>query len=152
MTLLHIPKGLLEEAGLFFEDRGSFGYEGTAMVAAGNPGFADRLVIPDQIAGDRGSWVEVTHKGKLELAAALRGVSIYVSRIHSHALEAFHSPVDDRNPILTYPGALSIVVPFYGLGLRRGLGACGVFQLTGEHKWLELEPGGKRDSVVVEVD
>ncbi len=151
MTVLHIPKGLFEEARHFFEDRGSFGYEGTAMIAARTPGRADKLVIPDQIAGDRGSWVEVTDKGKLELAAALRDGSIYVSRIHSHALEAFHSPVDDRNPILTYPGALSIVVPYYGLGLRRGLGACAVFELR-EHNWIELKPGGKRDSVVIELD
>lgn len=151
MTVLHIPRGLLEEARLFLEDRGSFGYEGTAMIAARTPGLADKLVVPDQIAGDRGSWVEVTDKGKLELAAALRDGSIYVSRIHSHALEAFHSPVDDRNPILTYPGALSIVVPYFGLGLRQGLDACAVFQLR-DHNWLELKPGSKRDEVVVERD
>jgi hypothetical protein len=149
--VVHIPKGLFAEARLFFEGRGSFGYEGTAMIAARNPGRADKLVIPDQIAGDRGSWVEVTDKGKLELAAALRDGSIYVSRIHSHALEAFHSMVDDRNPILTYPGALSIVVPYYGLGLRHGLGACAVFQLR-DHNWVELKPGSKRDSVVIEID
>ncbi len=121
------------------------------MIAARTPGFADKLVVPDQIAGDRGSWVEVTDKGKLELAAALRDGSIYVSRIHSHALEAFHSPVDDRNPILTYPGALSIVVPYFGLGLRQGLSACAVFQLR-DHNWFELKPGSKRDEVVIERD
>jgi hypothetical protein len=151
MTALHIPRGLLEEVRLFFEDRGSFGYEGTAMIAAPTPDLAAKLVIPDQIAGDRGSWVEVTDKGKLELAAALGDGSIYVSRIHSHALEAFHSPVDDRNPILTYPGALSVVVPYYGLGLRHGLGACAVFQLR-DHSWVELTPGSKRDAVVIELD
>lgn len=152
MTVLHIPRHLLEEARLFFEDRGSFGYEGTAMIAARDPTRAEKLVIPDQIAGYRGAWVEVTDRGKLELAAALRDGSVFVSRIHSHALEAFHSAVDDRNPILTYPGALSVVVPYYGLGLRRGLGACGVFQLAGEPSWVALEPGSKRDSVVVEID
>jgi len=148
--MLRIPTGLLEEARRFFEDRGSLGYEGTAMIAARTPGRADKLVIPNQIAGERGAWVEVTEDGKLELAAALRDGSIYVSRIHSHRMEAFHSNTDDRNPILSYEGALSIVVPYFGLGLRRGLEACAVYRLTAR-RWVELAHRG-RDPVVIQVD
>jgi hypothetical protein len=147
MPLL-IPRAILDEAAKFFEDRGAYGCEGTALIAGRLEGIADRLVIPDQVAeAGTGGRVEVTTKGKLELAAALRDGSIYVARIHSHPGEAFHSLADDRNPILTYEGALSIVVPFFGLGLRRGLDACAV--LVMKHRaWVELEAGVDRDSVV----
>lgn len=150
MTALRIPARVLQEAGDFLEGRGSYGFEGTAMIAGRSAELAERIVIPDQVAGDEGAWVEVTDKGKLELAAALRDGSIYVSRIHSHALSAFHSKIDDRNPILTYEGALSIVVPFFGLGLRHGLDACAVFQLQ-RGKWIEIPAGRLRDKVVIEI-
>jgi hypothetical protein len=52
-----------------------------------------------------------------------------VSRIHSHPGLAFHSETDDRNPALTFDGAFSIVVPYFGLGLRHGLDSCAVYRL-----------------------
>src|SRR5271157_1888480 len=123
---LVISSAILDQARSFFEERGSVGCEGTAMIA-GEAGVATQLVIPDQRAHPipRCS-VEVTRDGKSELAAALGPKEMYVSRIHSHPGLAFHSPADDANPAITYPGALSIVVPFFGLGLRNGLDACAV--------------------------
>lgn len=145
---LVIARPVLEEARRFFEDQGALGCEGTAMIAARQPELADRLLIPDQVAeSGTGGRVEVTRAGKVELAAAIRDGSIYVARIHSHPDAAFHSWADDRNPILTYEGALSIVVPYFGLGLRRGLDACAVFVLRGR-AWVDLEAGTDRDTVV----
>jgi len=148
MAPAFIAAAVLEEARIFFEDRGSFGLEGTAMIAGRDGGIGDRLVIPNQIAErEDGCRVEVTAKGKLELTAAIRDGSIYHARIHSHPGDAFHSRTDDRNPILTYEGALSIVVPFFGLGLRRGLDACAVYVLRGQ-SWVALQVGTSRDYVV----
>jgi hypothetical protein len=99
---------------------------------------ATRLVVPDQRAGTRtGCWVEVTERGKRELAATLTLQERYLARIHSHPDEAFHSPTDDANPGLTAEGAWSIVVPCFGLGLRRGLDACAVYQRAGG-RWERL--------------
>jgi hypothetical protein len=108
-----VTRSVLEAARAFFEEQGTQGLEGTALVAALDGGPADRLVVPTQQASraDGGCWVEVPLAGKLECAAALRPGERYVARIHSHPGEAFHSAADDRNPALTHQGALSIV-PF----------------------------------------
>jgi Prokaryotic homologs of the JAB domain len=140
-----VTRSVLGAAGAFFEEQGAKGLEGTALIAALDGGPADRLVVPTQQASraDGGCWVEVPLAGKLECAAALRPGERYVARIHSHPGEAFHSATDDRNPALTHQGALSIVVPFFGLGLRQGLDACAVFVLRGT-RWVELPAGPAR--------
>jgi hypothetical protein len=147
MTAL-IAKAVLEDARAFFEDRGAGGCEGTAMIAAALDGAAERLIVPDQVStpAPRCS-VEVTTRGKLELAAALGADERLVARIHSHPAGAFHSPTDDTNPALTFEGALSIVVPFFGLGLRRGLNACAIYRYAAR-RWVPLPPGPRRDQVV----
>lgn len=140
----YVTTEVLEQARVFFEDRGSYGCEGTAMIAAGPDRVGRRLVIPEQRAGQVPScWVQVTDQGKLQLAEALGRNETYIARIHSHPTEAFHSATDDKNPGLTNHGALSIVVPFFGLGLRRGLDTCAVYQL-GTDGWRYLDAGPAR--------
>ena len=119
----------LEDARVHFEDCGTRGLEGTAMLAGRPEVGITRCFVPDQI-GRRtrfGVSVEVTEQGKLQLAGALRKHERWMARIHSHPGEAFHSDTDDDNPGLTAEGALSIVVPFFGLGLSRGLEACAIY-------------------------
>lgn len=146
-TPLSIPHAVLQEAREFFEECGAEGHEGTALICRAEKSGSARLVIPPQVAGGEGAWVEVPLAGKLMLAAQLKGDERYVARIHSHPGEAFHSPTDDANPVLLFEGALSIVVPYYGLGLRRGLDNCAVFERR-QRRWLPLPPGLSRDSVV----
>jgi hypothetical protein len=145
-----IAASALEQARLFFEERGSYGYEGTGMLAGTSAAGVTRCVIPDQIArrSRYGVSVEVTERGKLDLATALALDERYLARIHSHPGEAFHSPTDDRNPGLTAEGALSLVIPFFGLGLRRGLDACAVFVYRGG-QWLKFASEELADYVVV---
>lgn len=146
MTLILSP-GLLDAARSFFEERGTLGLEGTAMIAGpAQP----RLVIPNQraVRTQHGVCVEVTSDGLYELATALNDGEQFVARIHSHPDEAFHSPTDDRNPVITFEGAVSIVVPFFGLGLRRGLDACAVYRRAGG-SWQELPAGPLRDRWIV---
>lgn len=134
-----IAAGALETARLFFEEQGAYGFEGTAMLAGTPEDGITRCVIPHQrpYRIGKGVGVEVTDKGKLELASALALDERWLARIHSHPDEAFHSHVDDKNPALTAEGGLSIVVPFFGLGLRRGLEVCAVHVFkAGE--WIEI--------------
>lgn len=132
---LVVPARLLEEARAIFEAAGAHGAEATAMfggLVMDGEQHATRLVVPDQHAGTRdGCWVEVTVRGKHELATALAFEERYVARIHSHPGEAFHSSTDDANLGLTAEGSWSIVVPYFGLGLRRGLQACALYQRRG---------------------
>jgi hypothetical protein len=144
VTLL-LGADVLDAARVFFEDRGASGCEGTAMIARDATTGAKRLVIPEQRAGAAPRcWVEVTDNGKLQLAAALGLDERYVARIHSHPMDAFHSLTDDENPAITFNGAISIVVPFYGLGLRHGLDACAVLIFT-NGQWHDLPAGPERD-------
>lgn len=145
--MIHISKTVLDEARAFFEDCGAGGCEGTALIAA-NGEVADLLVVPHQRATPHPRCsVEVTDKGTRQLATALGLNRTFVARIHSHPGSAFHSDTDDRNPALTFDGALSIVVPYFGLGLRNGLDACVLYQLrTG--RWVLVEPGVDRDRMV----
>lgn len=126
----------LKDAREFFEDAGAYGREGTGLLLGTRERgilTAKRFIAPDQVTGSNSCWVEVTMKGKLQVAASLARDELVVARIHSHPNEAFHSAVDDRNPVLTAEGAWSIVVPYFGLGLRRGLRACAVYQRMNGH-------------------
>jgi hypothetical protein len=138
---LRIASAALEDARRFFEQQGALGLEGTAMLAGSVGKGITRCVVPDQqgIRSPFGVAVEVTDRGKLQLAGALGLDERWIARIHSHPGEAYHSDTDERNPVLTAEGALSIVVPFFGLGLRRGLSACAIHIYRGG-LWLRLEP------------
>lgn len=142
MKKVRIPQAVLDEARSFLENAGSLGNEGTGMLAATvsrDIGSVTKFVGPDQSATPVGVGcsVEVTERGKLDLATSLELDEVYISRIHSHPGEAFHSSVDDRNRALTAEGSLSIVVPYFGLGLRRGLSACAIF-VHRYGRWVEL--------------
>ncbi len=151
MNSAYVTTEVLEQARAFLEERGSYGCEGSAMIAAGPDRVGRRLVTPEQRAGQvPDCWVEVTDHGKLQLAAALGRDETYIARIHSHPAQAFHSPTDDKNPGLTNHGALSIVVPFFGLGLRRGLDACAVYRL-GPDGWRHLDVGPDRAEILAVV-
>ena len=148
-TPLVLTSRVLEDARNFFEDRGTFGLEGTAMMKAGA---SLDLVVPRQNARRDAHGhvsVEVTPEGQMDLALALGAEDLYVARIHSHPGDAFHSSTDDANPVICFEGAVSIVVPFFGLGLRRGLDACAVY-LFHHGQWIELEPGPGRDRWIVQ--
>jgi hypothetical protein len=146
---LTLPGFVLDEVRLHLEEAGAAGVEATGFVVAGPDRVARHAVFPDQVAGrSPDCWVEVTDRGRTELALALGDDESYAARIHSHPGAAYHSATDDRNPALRYEGALSIVVPYFGLGLRtRTLGRCAVF-VRRAFRWVELTPGPGRDGVI----
>jgi hypothetical protein len=145
---LVLPTKVLEDAREFFEERGTFGLEGTAMIKTGA---GVELVVPRQRAS-RNAYghvnVEVPREGQMDLVRALASDEIYVARIHSHPGGAFHSAADDANPVISFEGGISIVVPYFGLGLRHGLDACAVYRFQGD-EWVELAAGPGRDRWIV---
>lgn len=148
VTTLMVPAAVLDAARRQLEDAGVEGVEATGLMVAGPDRVARRVVFPDQEAGRApGHWVQVTDQGKRELALALAPDELYVARIHSHPGYAFHSRIDERNPALCYEGALSVVVPFFGLGLRAGLQSCAVY-VRRRRQWVSLPPGLQRDEVI----
>lgn len=166
--VLLLSSEVLEQARVFFEECGARGCEGTALIAgtttgtttgassgvedAGGVLHGDTLVIPDQLATPvPRAGVSVSAAGDLDVVLALRPDQQYHARIHSHPALAFHSRTDDNNPALTHRGALSIVVPFFGLGLRHGLDACAVF-VRQNQRWRELRAGDPERDQWVRVD
>lgn len=152
MTLLRLrlTTGVLADVATFLTDRGADGAEGTGLIAAAAGADdwweAAFFIAPDQraVTEPHGCSVEVTDTGKEQLVAALPAGHVYLARVHSHPGEAFHSRTDDANPALTHLGALSIVVPYFGLGLRRGLDACAVYRLEDSRRWQALPAGAQR--------
>lgn len=145
---LVLPTRVIDEARHFFEERGTFGLEGTAMIKVGG---GVELVVPRQNA-QRNAYghvnVEVPREGQMDLARALGIDEFYAARIHSHPGDAFHSAADDANPVISFESGISIVVPFFGLGLRRGLDACAVYVFQGGG-WVELPAGADRELWIV---
>jgi hypothetical protein len=147
---VRLNAAVLDDVEAFLTDRGADGAEGTGLVSCTrrDDDWWDTVafVAPEQHAevGPLGCSVEVTERGKEQLAAALPAAHLYLLRVHSHPGQAFHSPTDDANPALTHTGALSIVVPYFGLGLRRGLDTCAVYRLDGG-TWKPLPVGAERD-------
>jgi proteasome lid subunit RPN8/RPN11 len=146
---LTVPANVLDEVRRHLEDAGAAGVEATGYLVAGPDGVARHAIFPDQVAGrSPACWVAVTDRGRAELALALGDDETYVARVHSHPGAAYHSTTDDRNPALRHEGALSIVVPYFGLGLRTNtLRRCAVFVRRARH-WVELAPGPGRDEVL----
>lgn len=151
MTLT-IPANVLDAARIAFEEAGAWGREATGLLSGNCDGInhvVKALTVPDQVASQAPRCsVEVTETGKLQLAAALRPDERWIARIHSHPSEAFHSPTDDANQVLTAEGSWSIVVPYFGLGLRRGISACAVLQLV-RGRWGPLSQTEMRSQIHV---
>ena len=147
-----MPAFVLDEVREHLEEAGAAGAEATGYLVAGPDRVARHAIFPDQVAGRAPDcWVAVTDRGRTELALALGDDETYAARVHSHPGPAFHSATDDRNPGLRHEGALSIVVPYFGLGLRAGLRRCAVF-VRRARRWVELAPGPDRDEVIRVVD
>ena len=129
--ILCLSRRALEDARAFFEEAGSRGCEGTGMLAGlrlADGWQADQFLAPDQRASaGPGVWVQVTDRGKAQIATGLGPGELWIARIHSHPGAAFHSATDDGNPVITAEGSWSIVVPYFGLGLRRGVESCAFF-------------------------
>lgn len=150
---IHLTQAVIDNAIAFLTARGENGWEGTGMIAFEDTPHgwtSTRFVAPDQRPRRTalGCSVEVTQEGKDELLTLLPESQLYLARLHSHPGEAFHSDTDDANPALTHQGAISIVAPYFGLGLRRGLDACAVYRRE-DRAWRELPPGTSRTRWVV---
>ena len=53
-----------------------------------------------------------------------------VAQVHSHPSFPYHSDTDDRYPMVTIEGGLSIVVPLFGFCAMTDLRSCAVFRLV----------------------
>jgi proteasome lid subunit RPN8/RPN11 len=95
--------------------------------------------VPLQEADEDYFWIPP--RGMSELLSHLRQNRLMTAaQVHSHPEHAFHSEADDRWAIVRHEGALSLVVPFFGLDTTEEtfVEDTLVFQLSKSNRWLEV--------------
>jgi proteasome lid subunit RPN8/RPN11 len=106
---------------------------------SGNSVNVSEAFVPLQEADEDYFWIPP--RGMSELLSHLRQNRLMTAaQVHSHPEHAFHSEADDRWAIVRHEGALSLVVPFFGLNTTEEnfIEAAAVFQLSKSNRWLEV--------------
>lgn len=99
------------------------------------------VFVPLQNAAD--DYFRIPRAG---VAALLRELGTtrfqVVVQVHSHPYEAFHSPADDAWAIVRHSGALSLVVPYFGLRTTPGtfVEDAAVYALRPDNQWCHICP------------
>src|ERR1700728_3681020 len=122
INLYSVPQAVINTTRDFLYRVGRQGYEGTGLWI-GKPRDGSqfefeisRFFPPEQVCRKIptkfgfGVSVDLTRQAHLTLTDNLQPGERFYARVHSHPGRAYHSPKDNENPILTHPGAISIVV------------------------------------------
>jgi len=97
--------------------------------------------VPDQQAGH--DFFEIPEDAMRDLFCELRTRRLMVAaQVHTHPRQAFHSYADDTGAIVRHTGALSLVVPHFGLQteLNTFIQHTAAFVLSRNNEWLEADP------------
>lgn len=145
-TCFKVAAHIIEETTALLVEPGIAGFEGSAVwigIVTPEVATVTRVYRPEQVsvATGVGLAVEVTEAGLSALISSLDGFETVISRLHTHGTDDVdHSLVDDANVLVSHPGAISVVVPWFashGLQLPR----CGVHILGHDHRWSRLSSG-----------
>lgn len=99
------------------------------------------VYAPEQYA--ESDFFRISRGAMADLLRHLRESRYFIAaQVHSHPYEAFHSHVDDQWAIVRHEGALSLVLPDFGLKTTPDsfVNDAAVFQLSADNKWLEVLP------------
>jgi len=150
-----LAPGVLDDTHAMLRESGARGLEAVVVWIGGviDPQTA-RIVgalRPGQIAyaGEDGCAVEVPPDALSELISLLPPELFVLARVHTHPSEAYHSPVDDQNMLISHNGAISVVVPNFALE-PIDLAACSVNELRHGIGWVELPPDDVAERFVVQ--
>lgn len=132
MPVVYITDGLLAETARLLASFAALeDSEGVVYwfgLELGERAVVTTLVVPD--ADTRGGSVRTSARANAEAVSVTIGTPlVLLGQAHSHPSDwVQHSGVDDRETFAQFPGALSVVVPWYG---RDGmpLEQCGVHRL-----------------------
>ena len=145
LRLYDVPAQVVEETRSVLRARGQEGVEAVVLwlghVVDERRAEILKAYIPEQVAyrSPDGLAVEVVEAGLTALISALPPGVFVLCRVHSHPSKAYHSALDDENLIISHPGAISIVVPFFARD-PINLTACSINELQHGQGWRELSP------------
>lgn len=95
-----------------------------------------RVFVPIQQAAH--DYFHIPREGMAALLTYLRQSRLQVAaQVHSHPYEAFHSQADERWAIIRHVGALSLVVPSFGLQTTAEtfVDDAAVYELFSDNRW-----------------
>lgn len=124
---------ILDETRRALRQYGRQGHEGRVLwygIYEGGSIFRfTTATVPKQETGY--SETTVTHDEILRQSEAALGRGEELgAQVHSHPTVAFHSAIDNEEPVIREYGGLSIVVPYFAEGSMDSLDHCATFRLT----------------------
>ena len=98
-----------------------------------------RILVPQQLASPKHFEVSLEERVRIIRALGVSGEKV-LAQLHTHPRRAFHSCADDRLALPRHTGAISIVVPDFGLDWYGDLNQTSVNCHLGKGVWSELSP------------
>lgn len=137
---VNIPKKILYETLLFFQDYGSHYLEAFVIWAGNieNTCFEiTKLIKPVQENSFINYYISAdeVHRINLELNKLQL---IPIAQLHTHPCDPYHSSTDDKYAVLNLPGCFSIVFPDYGFIEVNEIDQWAVYKLENNH-WYNLK-------------
>ena len=115
--MLVCPSAIINETLAHLQAGGARSCETTVLWLGRRSGNDEAIVEafrPQQIVDS--DFFRIPSEGVRSLVAHLRGKRLHVlAQIHSHPKLAFHSRADDEWAIVRHGGAVSLVIPWFGL-------------------------------------
>lgn len=156
VRLFYVDQSVIDFTVRFLAEVGRQGFEG--LVLWGGRRTADDhdaeivlAVAPQQHAsrGEDGVLVTVDGEELFRVNVDFYGRGLLLcAQVHSHPTEAYHSDTDDAFAVITIPGGLSLVLPWFA---REGLDAdtTAVYRLSTSGEWLPIPPENVLDLLVI---
>ena len=141
LSLYRIPEAILHSTARAFREVGIGERESVALwqgqIVNEFEAIITKLHVPKQVAGPLHFNVPLEERIRLVREVSSQNEFILV-QLHTHPREAFHSDVDDRLAITKHKGALSIVIPDFGMQWQGDLLQTSVNRNLGGGQWVEL--------------
>lgn len=145
------PRSSLDTAKAYLEVPGKRGQEGFVLflgTVAHSRAFVQTVCFPAQqaITSHDGVGVHVTGDELFRISRwAAEHAQTLLGQMHTHPTDAYHSSTDDTFPLVSLPGAFSVVVPYFA---RRPIefSRCACYR-SGRDGWYQVDPGGSFEVV-----
>lgn len=147
VQVFELPSSLLESSLDALADIGRGKAEGF-VVWGGNRASETRFrfeagLVPEQTPYTAEDGLLVTVEGdalhKINVRFNDNGLML-AGQIHSHPTDAYHSTTDDRLPLVTVLGGLSVVVPDFARDGTDAYDRFAWYRLTAYAQWSEVDP------------
>ncbi len=143
MSPLRCPVELVDETLTHLREAGRLGRECVVFWLSARPAVPGAVIReayrPEQSAAC--DMFRIPPTAMTGLMAHLRARKLALAaQVHSHPGPAFHSRADDERAVVRHEGALSLVVPNFGVCIdaRTFLDMIAAFRLSAADQWIEL--------------